>query len=310
MTTLQDVEAVVEAYLAAEKTPLEAQIMALESELHTAALDRAADAATIAELTARIHELEALLNPFTTKFGASRPDNTPSIRTVDVYRSYLSPSQRPSLASGDFSLRERAPKFLSEDSALWLSIKAFPEGWFESLLKDLRNVFPTQKFLLTCRHEPREFWDAEGGLTISRYHEFQTAFEDIVESVGDTNTEMWTIFEGYHRPSRSPGYYDTMRRVKQNLGFDAYNPGIQQPNRGYVSPSEIFDEILEYAAANGTANSAIAETGTGLWQSDIPGRLQWVKDVRAYLDGKVKYAAMWNQGTIIMTEDEASAWLG
>lgn len=338
-------DAAADAYAAAAKAPLEQEIVALNTQVsllqediarlttnnslltaEKVALEQqvAALSGQVLVLQTEVARLQALLdaceNPVAvnTAFGFSRPDNTwagvddttnpvPDEYKVSAFRTYLSPGQRPNRADSNSGIR-RALRWLKDDGILWLSIKDEAGPWFDLLVRDILAVFPGRVFL-TARHEPHEFWAGEGGLTLADYDRHQDSFEAVVEAIGDPRVEMWTIVEGYHTPTQTPGYWERMIRPKQKIGFDSYNAGIQTPTV-YEPVEDVYSVCIDFAKAHGTEYTAFGETGTGVTPTDTDGsgREAWVADARAYLDGKVEAALIWNQGGCTLTVPEAEFW--
>jgi len=316
MTTRDDVLAAIDSYVASEVAPYNSKIVELTDKYAELQELNSATEAENQTLYARIRELEAELNPapaFTVR-GCSRPDNTYGANGYQLghevagYRTYLSPSQTPSLVSGDSGLK-RAANWLYNGSAsvLWLSVKARPAAWLDSLMTDVEFVFPNERLLITCYHEPFNLFE-QGAVGIAQFHEYNDRLEEIVAN--HSRWEMHTIFEGYRDESVNPGYWEAMYRSNQTPSWDRYNLPIDAP-KSYRPPEELFANMLQFSADHGCDRPSIAELGSAKVASDTTGsgRLQWIKDNHVYVEGVFDTVLWFNQNAHQLSVTEMDAFL-
>lgn len=320
MTSKEDVDAVIASYLDTELDPYKVKIQDLNDQYSELKELNAATEAENQTLYARIRELEALLNPaqpLVTTRGCSRPDNTfgangyleaNGAHLVPGYRTYLSDTQIPSLVSSDSGLR-RALNWLRSGpgAVLWLSVKADPGAWLDELTYDIEQKFPDQRLFITCRHEPKELYNA-GASGIAQYHLYNDHLESVMAN--HPRWELHTILEGYYSPSVLPGYWDTMYRENQTPSWDRYNLPTDAP-KVYHTMEQMFDEILAYSQSKGCEHPSIGELGSAKIASDtdVSQRAAWVGDCETYIEGKFDTVLWFNQNQHTLELPTLNGWV-
>lgn len=263
----------------------------------------------------KTHEVVDPPVPDTCEIGTSNPGNTTGITApIDAIRVYLQPGDEPTAVSQDDQTR-RADQWAGPEDLIWLSIKEKAGPWLESLVDDFQSKRPKGRLILTADHEPYNNWFVKGDAGIATYHARQQALEDLL--LGRPGVELVQVLEGWHIPARTPGYYDKMWRPKQGAGFDSYNDGNIGVPGSYRPPAVSHKGVLDYARSKGKV-PYIGETGTGPVPGNAAGRLQWVKDSRAFWLGKdettgkprAQVVCMFNKDACQLTTVEMKAWLG
>lgn len=229
-------------------------------------------------LRKRIAELEntPAPGPDRTLFGCSKPDIAPAGSMFGVTRTYLGAGKRPTSFTADSGIR-RAVEYSTD--AVMLSWKDIPGGWLDSLLDSMsdlgRTVYATQN------HEPiKEFTGRE-----LEYHSRWAAALPIMSRYPFVVPAM--ILEGWQLDAWDRFYRDDV----PVLGFDRYNPPLDNPTR-YNAPATVFDPMIDYVESRGR-RTIVGETGTRLVGSDEAGRERWAMDLHDYLDGRVEAACWW-----------------
>jgi hypothetical protein len=265
---------------------------------------QAADSSTIQSLKdqlaacqAQVSQLQADLaacqgsGTKTTLFGSSFGVVLAGQPPVMLGRAYLQDGERPTDYTADSGTR-KAVANTDPAGTLWISPKTTDASWLAAFAASLPdgmglNVSPW--------HEPEN--DGANGHDLAEY---ATTYRNFAPVCGDVGALLLPIVMGSRTEAENRRYIDAaLANGAQALGWDRYNPGIQNPT-SYVDPAVIFERQERLGAEYGLPGW-IGETGSGTTSSDTSGaqRLAWIKAMHAYLAGSpnIRGAAWWTGGS-------------